>query len=530
MRKGVSLELPLLIAIGFALIWSTPRSIWRPYIVPDATEVYYATKNLVDQGVYRISVDGALHPPRYSYGYSVFFLAPVYWLTRRPEWMFAVPMACGIANMALVYALTRRLHGAGVGVLAALLAPGLPAYFLTSWDILSHVPSLTLFLLIALLVPAACLPQGPGILASIAIGLLCGVAITMRPTSILFLAPSLAVFFARFGVLRRAPWLRLAAMFAGAAPFLLPLFWSNLQTFGSWTRTGYSYWCGQIYDVPGKCFRYDFATLQEGLRYFSIPLALEPDVWRISALPLLVLVAGGGQILLGLIRAWRGASAEREFLIFTLATLVVSLGLYLPYTFRFYWFAYPAYVCLLPFLAGGLKSLWLGLDSGPWAGGRRVAGLLLVLLLCVAERAYFPLKPADPRFATGRQLRKLKQLLPEDAVFISNRDPLSVHEELERGSRRVCIPLHRGTEYAWTETTPRPPAAHTSAAITAASKPVFQRVFVEDPGAVLHGYPRRRVFLETTNAPAYTGPVPPEFSLVPVNTGGVVVLSEIKLR
>jgi hypothetical protein len=530
MRKGVSLELPLIIAVGFALLWVTPRAVWRPSMVPDGTEVYYGTRSLVDHGTYQITVAGALHPPRYSYGYSAFLLGPVYWLTRRPELMFAVPMLCGIANMGLVYVLTKRLYGPGAGVLAALLVPGLPGYYLSSWDILSHVPSLTLFLLVALVTPQAAAPGGPGLGAAAGIGALAGLAMTIRPTSALFVLPPLAVLFARYGWRCRELWLRGFAMFAGAVPFVVPLFWSNLQTFGAWTRTGYSYWCATIFDLPGRSFRYDLATLGEGLRYFAIPLTLEPDVWRISGLPLLVLVAAAGQIVVGLVRAGRGRPEERAFALFALTTAAVFLCLHLPYTFRFYWFAYPMCVCLLPFLAGGLRSLWLGFDSGPRAGVWRAVGLLAVLLLCMVERAALPLDASDPRLTTGRQLRTLRRMLPPDAVFIANRDPLSVHEELVRGSRRIFIPLDRMTEYTWTQTTPRPPQARTPQAIAAASKPVYPQVFEDDPGAFLRRYPGRRVFLETIRSGTYTGTLPPEFTLVPIKTGNMVALFEITPR
>jgi hypothetical protein len=524
------LEVPLIVLVGFTLLWVTPKAVWRPYIVPDATEAYYATRSLVEQGSYTITVNGAPHPPRYSYGYSVYFLAPAYRLTGRPEAMFAVPMLCGIANMALMYVITRRLLGPGIAVIAALLVPGLPAYYLTSWDILSHVPSLTLFLLITLLAPGVCDRSWQGVLSAIAVGALSGVAVTMRPTSVLFLLPPMVVLIAGLARLRGDFWLRGSALLAGAVPFVLPLLESNLHTFGKFTRTGYSYWCASIYDLPGKSFRFDFSTIRDGFLYYAIPLELEPDFYRISALPLLVLSAGAVQIVVGLIRGWRGNPAQRQFAIFAFTTLFLTLCLYLPYTFRFYWFAYPAYACMIPFLAGGLGCLWLGIDSGPRADRLRVAGLFLILLLCVVQRWYSPLKLVDPRLRTGQQLRKLTQLLPRDAVFFSNRDPLSVHEDVERGTDRIFVPLNRATEYTWTQITPRPPVARTAEAIAAASKPVFLQVFEDDPVAFLQRYPGRRIFLETVTSGTYSGALPPDFELVQLETGATVVLYEVVPR
>jgi hypothetical protein len=62
--------------------------------------------------------------------------------------------------------------------------------------------------------------------------------------------------------LRGDLWVRGSALLTGAAPFVLPLLRSNLQTFGTFTRTGYSYWCASIYDLPGTSFRFDFSTVR----------------------------------------------------------------------------------------------------------------------------------------------------------------------------------------------------------------------------------------------------------------------------
>jgi 4-amino-4-deoxy-L-arabinose transferase-like glycosyltransferase len=432
--------------------------------------------------------------------------------------------------MGLLYLLTRRLSGPGVAVIAALLLPCLPAYYVTSWDILSHAPTLTLFLLIALLAPRACEHGRPALLAALGIGALCGVAITIRPTSVLFVVPPLAMLMSHYSLAGRGFWHRAAAIGAGAAPFVGPLLWSNYSTFGTLTRTGYSYWCALIYDLPGRSFRFDVATLREGLRFYGIPIVLEPDLGRVCSLQLLGLVACAGQIVLGLVRAFRGTPAQKDYALFALATVATILGLYLPYTFRFYWFAHPAYACLLPFVASGLSALWLGLDNQPRAGRFRVAGLLVILVFSLGQRSYLPLKDYNYRERWGRQVRKLKAVIPRDAVFISNRDPLTVYEELGRGTRRVCMPLNRASEYAWTQTTPRPPTARTPEAIAAASKPVFPVVFEEDPATFLHQYPGRRIFLETVTAGSYTGTLPAGFNLVPVETGATVVLYEVVPR
>jgi hypothetical protein len=530
MRSSSLLEIALITMVGIVLLWMTPKALWRPYIIPDSTEVYYGTRNLVERGDYRITVNGALHPPRYSYGYSAFLLAPAYRITGRPRAMFVVPTLCGIANMVLMYWLTRRLFGPGIAVIAALLVPVLPAYYLSSWDLLSHVPSLTLFLLIALLAPWQFARSWRGVLAALGIGVLGGVAFTIRPTSVAFFAPPLVMLLVRFTPLRREFWVRGAAMLVGATPFVLPLLWSNFQTFGNITRTGYSYWCALIYDVPGRSFRFDLATLRDGLRFYAIPVGLELNLGGISALPFLVVVAVAGQVIIGLIRARRGVLLHRYYALFALTTLVTFLCLYLPYTFRFHWFMYPVYACLLPFLACGLGSLWQGFDFGPKAEQRRVVGLFLILLLCLVKRWYLPHGAADPRRQTGQQFSKLRHLLPDDAIFISSRDPLSVHEELVRGTGRVFVPLNRASEYTWTQITPRPPAARTVEAIAAASRPVYPLVFEEEPATFLRRYSGRRVFLETPGPAGYGGALPPGFDLVPIEASATLALYEVEPR
>jgi hypothetical protein len=528
MRRWGWLEVVLLILIGAALLWVRPSRAWRPYIVPDASEVYYATQSLVDRSSYTITVDGTRHPPRYSYGYSLFFLAPVYALTRRPELMFAVPMVCSIANMVLLYGLTRKLYGPGVAAIAGLLLPGLPAYYVTSWDLLSHAPSLTLFLLIALVTPRACAPSWRGGAAAGVIGLLGGLAITLRPTSILFLVAPLAVLAAAWPPWRRGFWPRAAAVAGGAAAFVVPLLWWNQRTFGAPTRTGYSYWCALIYDLPGQSFRFDLATLREGLAFYAVPIVLQPDLGRVCGLQFLVLVVAAGQVLVGLLRAWRSGGARRGYAVFALTTVGASLILYLPYTFRFFWFAHPAYACLLPFLASGLRGLWLAAPGRGEGVARRALALSAVLVLCLVQRWLLPLKPHDVRLWNGEPIARLKRLVPPDALFLSNRDPLTVYEELGRPTGRICVPLDRAAEYTWTQVTPRPPAARTAEAIKAVSQPVYPVVFDEDRAGVIRRFPGRRIFLETINGVDYRGRLGPGMELVSVKAGGLA-LYELRL-
>ena len=524
------LEIPLLILIGSALLWENPKTAWRPHIVPDATEVYHGTRNLVERGAYKIDVDNAPHPPRYSYGYSVYFLAPAYWLTGRPRTMFVVPMVCGIANMVLVYLLTKRHYGPGAAIIAALLLLGMPSYFLASWDLLSHGPSLTLFLLVALLTPRACAGEWPGVRAALGIGVLSGVAITIRPTNVLFFLPTTAVLMIRHAPLRSAFWKRGAAMLAGALPFVLPLLWSNLRTFGTFTRNGYSYWCAAIYDVPGKAFRYDLGTLAEGLRFYTFPFEVEKNPWEICGLPSLLVFAVLGQVIIGLYRAFRGEPGQRDHAVFALATFVAFMGLYLPYTYRFYWFMYPAYACLLPFLADGLRGFWLGSDTTPRADRLRLAGLSLILLFCLFKRWYTPLESYDLKFMTDREIHELKTLLPRNAVLFTDRDPLSVQHDLVQGTRRDYVPLNRSGEYAWTRFTPRPPSARTEEAIAAESKPAFSQVFEEDPTQFLRRYFGRRIFIETKTPTGAVVPLPPGFEIVQVWPTSKVLLYEVKYR
>ncbi len=217
------------------------------------------------------------------------------------------------------------------------------------------------------------------------------------------------------------------------------------------------------------------------------------------------------------------------------------LCLYLPYTFRFYWFMYPAYACMIPFLAGGLGCLWLGLDSGPRADRLRVAGLFhscSLLRLAQVPLVNFWTSGTDPltrraavdRAAAGKPRRLKAQLILAERRFISNRDPLSVHEEVERGTSRIFVPLSRATEYTGTRTMPRPPAARTAEAITAASTPVFPMVFEDDPATFLRRYAGRRIFLETVSSGTYSGALPPDFGLVQLETGATVVLYEVVPR
>jgi hypothetical protein len=505
-----------------------PAAHWRPLIVPDATEVYYATRSLVENGNCKITVNGMLHPPRYSYGYTTFLLAPLYWLFGRPEAMFVVPMICGILNMVLMYKLTKLLFGPKAAVISALLVPLLPSYFAASWDLLSHVPSLTLFLLIAVLAQSACAGPTPGFLSALAIGVLGGVAITIRPTSVLFLVPALVTLICCPGLIRRQRWLRGAAIIAGAAPLVLPLLWHNLKTFGACTRTGYSYWCAVLYDLPRVVFRFDLATLREAVAFYYVPIAPNLGLLEFRGLSLVVLGVFASLVIISFLRAWRETPASRQYAVFTLSTLVAFHLVYLPYTFRYHWFAYPAYASLMPFLARGLGCLWPGLEVGPRADRRRAVCLIVLLFLCLIGRRYIPAASEEPREWAWAQYYRLHRQLPDDAVFISDRDPLSVHEELVRVARRDFVPRDRKTHYANLQITPRPPLARTASAVAAASRPVYPAVFEEEPAQFLHRYAGRRVILETREPDTVRRLLPPGFHLVPFESRWNLSLYELK--
>jgi hypothetical protein len=309
-------------------------------------------------------------------------------------------------------------------------------------------------------------------------------------------------------------------------PFVFPLFWHNLKTFGTFTRTGYSYWCASIYDVPGVIFRFDLATLKEGLGFYYVPFGL--NMFNLSGLSLLALVAVAGYVTIRFLRAWRDAPSLRHYAVFTLATFGAFQLLYLPYTFRFHWFAYPAYVCLVPFLADGLGCLWPGTAFGLKAMRWRAGCLAVILLLCLSKRWCIPLGPDDPRIWAWAEYHRLKRFLPDDAVFISARDALGVHEELVRDTRRVFVPLNRSTPYANLQLTPRPPSAHTTTAVAAASRPVYPFVFDEGPATFLLNHLGRRVILETKEPDAFTPILPPGFQLVPFETRFNLGLYELK--
>jgi hypothetical protein len=529
-RLSCGLEILLLTLIGFVLLWRGPEANWRPYTVPDASEVYYATRHLVEQGTYEIQVHGELHPPRYSYGYTTFFLAPIQRLVGNPKAMFAVPMLCGIANMGLIYLLVRRLYGPWPALIAALLLPGLPSYFIASWDILSHVPSLTLYLLIAVLTPRLGHAGWRGIAAALAIGVLGGVAMTIRPTNVLLLLPPAVVLLFQY---LRCPGPLVArgvAMGAAAAAFVVPLLRSNLHTFGTLTRTGYSYWYASIYDVPGNTFRFDLDTIQKTIGYYFFPIGQELDPFHISGLPFLVVLSMMALVMVGLVRAFRGEPARRRYALFALTSFATFQALYLPYVFQFHWFMYPAYACLAPFLASELARCEPGMAGGRRAAWRRSAVLLAVFLLCLGYRWYVPWERYDPRSMVGYQYRQLRQTLPEDVVFISQRNPLGFYEELERETHRTFVPLNRRTEYATARISRRPPPERTAAAVEAASEPVFPVVFLEDPDSFLQQYAGRKLIVETADPGSVSKSLPPEYELKPIQTNPAIQLFEIVRR
>jgi hypothetical protein len=286
-------------------LWRAPHEAANLEIVPDSVEYAVAADRVASHQGYTLLIDGVTRPPRYPPWFSVGLLAPAIALAGGDIGAAILPVfVLGVAAVATAFAIGRHLAGvwgAAGASLALLLTPAFDAF---SRVVMTDVPALAFALTAALLY----LGLGTGVLrrSSIASAGLCAAAAAALRIECLAILLPFAWHIAR---LERRPAASLALLVTPSLALGAATAWYDAATFGSFSRTGYHYWC----PVP-----YDFSGLTIGLRYVSMNLA---GLLRFGSIAGLVLGATGAAVLL----AHKRDSARRILTFFALAALPGTL-------------------------------------------------------------------------------------------------------------------------------------------------------------------------------------------------------------
>jgi len=269
-----------------------------------------------------------------------------------------VPLA-GVGLVLLTFWLGLRLHSELAGLVAALLMGFCAVFVFQAVQPMSDV----LAAMWSVAAIAAAVEGRTRARFDVLAGFCFGVAVLVRPTSVLMLVP---IAFVMRPVSRRVMWFVI-----GGIPTVLILGWYNMDAFGSLFASGY--------DAGG-------ATRDFALSFFA-PRALHYARWTVEQFsPIAILAAIGGLVI----------SKARWMLASWLAAFFVFYSFYLWYDEWWYTrFLLPAYPAIA--IAAGIAFAWL-------IERRRIVGVLLLVIALTWE---------------GRQLARFNVLWTDEDQALS---------------------------------------------------------------------------------------------------------------
>jgi 4-amino-4-deoxy-L-arabinose transferase-like glycosyltransferase len=475
-RMGGRLSGTVLSSAGIVLIVAAavPRLYWPVEFVklgaPDHVEYALGAVNLLERGQYGITLGGVDHPPRYPFGYSAFFVAPVLAVTElEPRHAVYASFVCALGVVLLVWHLARRYFSeataaASVGVL--LLFPLFVKY---ATEVFAEQAVVLLVLAVLALTlrwmpRSAASVQGKAILwQPVVLGVLIGSAAAVKFSLGLLVLVALAWTVTGKRIQR---WAGAGVLLLGFAAGLAPLLMYNAARFGSPLRSGYHYWCSIPYDFPSLVFSAEYLVRPVrgngpgNLMHYLVPAGEAP---QFRAVELAFEVAFWTLAAAGTALAWRRRGEMQGWNYSGIALLagVLFFAFYGVYFFQDARFLLPVYVALVPVVVWGAERL---LHSPPALVKSRCFGILLLAGVCGVT---WGLGPRWSRASQEwpRKLRRARNTLvdwcetglPQDALVISNLDGAFVEYYLLRGTQRSFLPLDRGVEYASKYVQPRAP-------------------------------------------------------------------------
>ncbi len=348
-------------------------------------------------------------PAARAIGGSVPMCAPGYPIAMAGAWliagrlgMFAIVPLCGAAAIWLTFVLGRRLAGAGAGSTAAILLAASPAFLYQVVQPMSDVPAAAAW--VGVLVAAT----SPGFTRSFAsaltAGILCGVAVLVRPNLAPLAVVAALVVFAAQELEPRTIARTWIAFVLGAVPGVATVALLQNAMYGSPLKSGY----GDL----SLLFRLEhvWPNLQ---RY---------PVWLIETETPIVLLALAAPVL-------ARDSLTRRRVLWLMAFATAVFGCYIPYeVFDAWWylrFVLPAYPPLLVLTAAAL--VWIFHQRGlRWRiASYALCGIAAVVLVRGSiQRHAFGLWEFERRFQLAGEY--VARRLPANAIVFAAQETGSV--------------------------------------------------------------------------------------------------------
>ena len=384
-------------------------------IPPDSNEYAIGLANLFEHGKFGFTLNGDWYPSRYAPWFSLFCLAPAYFLFGGD----VLSLHWAVLAYALSFLVVSYYFGRAIGLghwsyACAAIPMFIPDFVFYSRMVMTEIPYTAIFAVSALAFVRFCCDERPSLAVCLGCGVLVAWSGAVRATALPML--SLFVLSAMLkpsGLLRRSfsvIALTLPASVYGSANLVY-----NRCVFGSFFRSGYNYWLPVPCDYPDIMFNVVNARLNISM-YLQEPLTVVMLILAVAVAVAAVMTMAG---LSG------GSRKNRTFLLLTVYVLFQGLVLALLYV-GYYWcdvrFFLPVALCLLP-LALKAVVVFFG------AGNRTILNFTLTMMVLSLVGCFRYVVPQYSKMTRSFPFRIVeaaisRAVLPNGAVVIQDGAPM----------------------------------------------------------------------------------------------------------
>lgn len=421
------------ITVGALFYFFTSAEQASNFPVSDSIEYSVAAERVVDIGTYSIELEGITYPPRYSPWYPLFVLVPFYYAGDDiGSGIYATTVYALLACL-LALVLGSLIGGPWGAVLAAVFLLFIPGFRYFAKQILTDVPFSAIAILLwfeFLLLKNEVFNKSKR--SFLSASFLAAWAAILRPFGFSLLLPFLVLAFKKPKTFQKI--FALAVLALPTLIVFLATAYYNLKVFGTATRSGYNFWLAVPYDYP---------SLILSVKYFASNISV-----LISDTEILPLVLVTITIFIFLKRKAASESLSGESVkLISDSVIYAVLGLGPIVVFHLFYF-YPSVRFFLPL------QVFMAIITGALAGrlfssmklkanGAIMLALLTMVLLVIVS--FLPMKEEEGLRA---RVELLNKYLPDDAVLVSDINPLYLQALLVENSKRKIVPWSRETEYA----------------------------------------------------------------------------------
>jgi hypothetical protein len=407
---------------GGVLLYRAPYYASNLETVPDSVEYVAMGWRAAREGRITLPIEGRELPSRYQPWFSLALLAPIYGF----KWADPGHGIWSIFLLALVgMAFCWRMAAVGGGMRAAFAAAILllagTDYAIWGRKILTDVPATACVLVLAYLFITSAEVASRHLGRTLFEGLLLLFITLWRPAFVLFSLPFL------YAAWRGRAWRHLSVYAVLLAVAAIVLLGYNTFVFGHPLRSGYVFWCSQVYGLDRSTFA--LGHIWPNVRMLMVKRVAW--VWWQAFL---------GFLFPKIRCAWRERTELRAFLLFLIVAGLPFAGLHLLYFFHDTRLFLP-----MSALLAGVAGIHIGLLAERMPERWLRWGLAGLLLLTVAWRlAWYRPLPPPRRVATDT----VAASTPSQAIIVSAIDPVYWQLMLGCDTERRFVPISRDVEYA----------------------------------------------------------------------------------